>query len=116
MTVDSVIAAKLSSVGTFYPLSMPKQGATLPGGCYQFISEVNSRHHGGTDMVRRRLQVSCWGRTYAAAITLADSVKAALDLNQTNIELITAETISDFIDEESALYRRIVEFYIWNEV
>ena len=116
MTIESVIAAKLSAVGTFYPLSMPKQGATLPGGCYQFISEVNSRHHGGTDMVRRRLQVSCWGRTYASAITLADSVKASLDLNQTNIELITAETISDFIDEESQLYRRIVEFYVWNEV
>ncbi|MBL0320739.1 MAG: hypothetical protein IPP74_15800 [Alphaproteobacteria bacterium] len=32
MTIDSVIAGKLASVGTFYPLSMPKQGATLPGG------------------------------------------------------------------------------------
>jgi len=116
MTLDSVIAAKLAAVGTFYPLSMPKQGATLPGGCYQFISEVNTRHHGGADMVRRRLQVSCWARTYAAAITLADSVKAALNLNQTNIELITAETISDFKDAESELYRRIVEFYVWNEV
>lgn len=116
MTIDSVIAAKLAAVGTFYPISMPSVGATLPGGCYQFISEINMRHHGGSDMVRRRLQVSCWGRTYAAAITLADSVKAALDLNQTNIELITAETISDFKDVESELYRRIVEFYVWNEV
>ena len=113
MTLDSVIASKLASVGTFYPLKMPNQGATLPGGCYQFISEVNMRHHGGADMVRRRLQVSCWARTYAAAITLADSVKAALDLNRSNIELIVAETISDYIDEEAALYRRIVEFYVW---
>lgn len=114
MTIDSVIASKLASIGTFYPLKMPNQGATLPGGCYQFISEVPMRHHGGNDMVRRRLQVSCWGRTYASAITLADSVKAALNLNQSNIELITAETISDFIDEKAQLYRRIVEFYVWN--
>lgn len=113
MTIDTVIASKLASVGTFYPLAMPSKGATLPGGCYQFISEVNMRHHGGADMVRRRLQVSCWAQTYAAAITLADSVKAALNLNRTNIELIVAETISDYIDEEAQLYRRIVEFYIW---
>lgn len=116
MTIDSIIASKLQSLGTFYPLSMPSVGAVLPGGCYQFISEVNMRHHGGADMVRRRLQVSCWARTYAAAITLADSVKAALDLNQSSIELITAETISDFKDEEAQLFRRIVEFYVWNEV
>lgn len=114
MTIDSVIASKLAAVGTFYPLSMPKQGATLPGGCYQFISETNMRHHGGQDLVRRRLQVSCWANTYAAAVTLADSVKAALNLNQTNIELITAESISDFKDVEANLYRRIVEFYVWN--
>ena len=72
------------------------------------------RHHGGQDMVRRRLQVACWAKTYAAAVTLADQVRAALDLNQTNIELITAETISDFKDAKASLYRRIVEFYVWN--
>lgn len=113
MTIESVIASKLASVGATYPLSMPTN-ATLPGMCYQFISEVQMRHHGGQDMVRRRLQVSCWARTYAAAVTLGDSVKAALNLNQTNIELITAETISDFKDAEAEMYRRIVEFYVWS--
>lgn len=112
MTIESVIVSKLSSIGAVYPLSMPK-GATLPGMCYQFISEIPMRHHGGADMVRRRLQVSCWAKTYAAAITLGDSVRAALDLNQTNIELITAENISDYKDPEAELYRRIVEFYVW---
>ena len=116
MTIESVIAAKLASVGTFYPVTMPNKGATLPGGCYQFISQVETRHHGGADMVRRRLQVSCWATSYAAAVTLGDSVRTALNLNQTNIELITAENISDFIDAESNLYRRIVEFYVYDEV
>lgn len=115
MTIESVIASKLAAVGAAYPLAMPP-GATLPGMCYQFISESVMRHHGGQDLVRRRLQVSCWAKTYAAAVTLADSVRSALNLNQTNIELITAETISDFKDAEAELYRRIVEFYVWNEV
>ena len=113
MTIDSVIYGKLATVGAAYPLSMPP-GATLPGMAYQFISEIPMRHHGGADMVRRRLQVACWAKTWAAAVTLADSVRAALDLNQTNIELITAENISDFKDPEAELYRRIVEFYVWN--
>lgn len=112
MTIESVIASKLASVGAVYPLSMPT-GATLPGMAYQFISEIPMRHHGGADMVRRRLQVSCWANTYAGAVTLGDQVRAALDLNQSNIELITAENISDFKDPEANKYRRIVEFYVW---
>lgn len=112
MTIESVVAGKLAAVGAVYPVTMPP-GATLPGMCYQFISEVPMRHHGGADMVRRRLQVACWARTYAAAVTLGDSVRAALDLNQTNIELITAENIADFKDAEAQLYRRIVEFFVW---
>jgi hypothetical protein len=112
MTIESVIATKLAAVGAVYPLTMPP-GATLPGMCYQFISEIPYRHHGGEDMVRRRLQVACWANTYAAAVTLGDSVRAALNLNQSNIELITAENISDFKDPEAQLYRRIVEFFVW---
>lgn len=112
MTIESVIVSKLASVGAVYPVSMPPN-ATLPGMCYQFISEVPMRHHTGETMVRRRLQVSCWARTYAGAVTLGDSVRAALNLNQTNIELITAENISDFKDNEAELYRRIVEFFVW---
>lgn len=112
MTIEDVIHSKLASVGAVYPLSMPT-GATLPGMCYQFISEIPVRHHGGADMVRRRLQVSCWANTYAGAVTLGDQVRAALDLNQSNIELITAENISDFKDPEANKYRRIVEFFVW---
>jgi len=112
MIIEDVIHGKLAAIGAVYPLSMPP-GATLPGMCYQFISEVPMRHHGGADMVRRRLQIACWAKTYAAAVTLADSVRAALDLNQSNIELITAENIADFKDPEAELYRRIVEFFVW---
>lgn len=113
MTIEAVIAGKLASVGAAYPVTMP-EGATLPGMCYQFISEIPFRAHSGEILTRRRLQVACWAKTYAAAVTLGDSVRAALNLNQTNIELITAENISDFKDPESGLYRRIVEFFVYN--
>ncbi len=115
MTIESVIYSKLASIGATYPVTMPTN-ATLPGMTYQFISETNMRHHGGEDMVKRRLQVSCWANTYAAAVTLGDSVRAALNLDQNNIELITAENISDFKDAESLKYRRIVEFFVYEGV
>lgn len=113
MTIESVIASKLAAVGTFYPLSMPKHGATLPGGCYQFISETNLPNHSNAGTVRYRLQVSCWARSYAAAITLKDSVKAALSYNKDQVQLITPQNGGDFEDPEAGLYRKIIEFYVW---
>lgn len=113
MTIESVIVGKLQAVGAVYPDTMPP-GATLPGMCYQFISAaVSARHHSGVTRFRRRLQVSCWANTAAAANTLRDSVRAALDTNRTDIELITAENKSDFKDAEAEKYRRIVEFFVW---
>jgi len=114
MIIEDVIISKLQAVGAAYPLTMPT-GATLPGMAYQFISEVNFPNHSGAGTVRRRLQVACWGRTYAAAVTLADSVKSALSFNKTNIELIAPlDGANDFKDPEAKLYRRIAEFYVWN--
>lgn len=113
MTVDTVIYGKLASIGAAYPGTMP-QGATLPGMCYQYISEVNFPSHSGAGLSRRRLQVACWGKTSAAAITLADSVKSALAYNQSGVELITPENLNDFVDPESGNYRRIVEFFVWS--
>lgn len=112
MTIDSVIYGKLAALGTVYPDNMP-QGAAIPGMAYQFISEVNYPSHSGAGLVRRRLQVACWGTTRAAANTLADSVKSSLAYNKTNIELIEPLNLMDFEDPESKLYRRIVEFYVW---
>jgi hypothetical protein len=114
MTIESIIYSKLASVGAAYPLSIPT-GGTLPGMAYQFVSEVDYPSHSGAGLVRRRLQVSCWGKTYAAAITLGDSVKVALSFDKQNIELIApANGAQDFKDPEASLYRRIVEFYVWN--
>lgn len=114
MTIDNMIYSKLAALGTAYPDAMPSTNAVIPGMVYQFISGRDYPSHAGAGLTRRRLQVSCWGKTRAAANTLADSVKTALAYNQTNVELITPEDMSDFKDPEAELYRRIVEFFVWS--
>lgn len=112
MTLQTVIHGKLATIGTTYPDGLPDK-PSLPATSYKFISMIEGRHHGGADLRRHRLQVDCWAVTRAAANTLADSVLAALDLNQTNIELITAENAADFNEPESGVERRMLEFHVW---
>ncbi len=114
MTIDTIIYGKLATLGNAYPDNMP-QGASYPGMVYQFISEAPHPSHAGAGLFRRRLQVSCWGKTRAEANTLAASVKSSLSYNQTNVKLITPENLMDFQDPESKLFRRIVEFFVWSD-
>jgi hypothetical protein len=114
MTIENDVDTVLSSLGTVYPLSMPDQNASLPCMVYQFISERPFRSHSGKSLSRRRLQVSCWATTYGAAITLSESVKAAIDLNQTNFELATHEDARDEKEVETGLSRKILQFYVWD--
>lgn len=112
MTVQTVIHGKLASIGATYPDGLPDK-PTLPATSYKFVAAKPMRHHGGADLTRHRLQVDCWAQTRAAANTLADSVISALNLNQTNIELITEENAADFNEPEAGIERRMLEFYVW---
>jgi hypothetical protein len=112
MTIQQTIHAKLAAIGATYPDGLPTS-PTLPSTSYKFVSAVQMRHHGGNDLQRHRLQVDCWAKTRAAANTLADSVKAALDLSQTNVELITNENAADMAEPEPGIERRMLEFFIW---
>jgi hypothetical protein len=113
MTIQDNIHSTLSGVGTTYPLAVPNSGASYPCIVYQFISEVQMRSHSGNGLRKHRVQISCWATTYAAAVTLAESVKAALDLNQTNYELATHETSRDEKEVETGLSRRMMDFFVW---
>lgn len=56
------------------------QGAGLPAVVLHQISDVRSRRlNGEVSMRRARLQIDCWGRTFAEARALAAAVIAALD-------------------------------------
>jgi hypothetical protein len=113
MTIENDVDTVLSGLGTVYPLSMPDQNASLPCTVYQFISAAPFRSHSSKILSRRRLQISCWATTYAAAITLSESVKAAFDLNQTNFKLATHEDERDGKEVETGLSRKILQFYVW---
>jgi hypothetical protein len=113
MTMESDIHAALASVGATYPGGLPAN-PPLPSTSYKFISGVPARHHGGNSMVRRRLQVDCWAKTYTAAVTLSYSVISALDLNVTNFELITLENPgTDLPDPEPGIQHKMLEFFVW---
>jgi hypothetical protein len=112
VTIQTVIHSKLAAVGATYPDGLPAN-PTLPSTSYKFVSMQQKRHHGGNDLQKHRLQVDCWATTRAAANTLADSVKAALDLNQTNIELIIVENAADMNEPESGIERRMLEFFVY---
>jgi len=112
MTIESDVYTALKAVTEAYPVSLPAN-PTLPSASYRFISEMPQRYEGGNAMVKRRLQVDCWAKSYTAACTLADSVKTALDLKQTTFKLITAENAADLSDPTVGIYHRMLEFFVW---
>lgn len=112
-TAQEILYNKLDTLGTAYPLVAPAN-ASYPAMVYQKVGELPMRSHSGASLRRHRFQIACWGRTYAEAVTLAESVYAALNLNQTGIELITAENAFEDAEPETGLYRSLVEVYVWN--
>jgi hypothetical protein len=113
MTIESDVYQALAAVGATYPVSLPAN-PTLPSASYRFVSEMSQRYEGGNSMVKRRLQVDCWAKSYTAACTLADSVKTALDLRITTpFKLITAENAVDLSDPTVGIYHRMLEFFIY---
>jgi hypothetical protein len=112
MTIQEEIYKKLAAIGAAYPDQLPAN-PTLPAISYKFVSARQMRSHSGNGLQRHRLQVDAWATTRAAANTLAASVKAALDLSQSNVELITDENAADFNEPESGIERRMLEFFVW---
>ena len=112
MTIETDVHTALAAVGATYPVSLPVS-PTLPSTTYRFVSAIQYRAQDGNTLVRRRLQVDCWAKTYVAATTLGDSVKTALDLKQTTFKLITAENAADLSDPTAGIYHRMLEFFVW---
>lgn len=97
--VSALIATRL------YPLVLP-QKPTLPAATYQRISTrpVSTRSGNGLDFVR--MQIDCYGATYANAKALAAAVVAAL----TNTGQL--QQMMDGFDDTPEIYRVSVDFLI----
>ena len=79
-----------------YPVRLP-QDATFPAIVYTRISSI--RHSAmGSDcgIVEKRIQVSSWGKTYAAANALAEAVRDALQRFRGTVDGVVIQDI--FVD------------------
>jgi hypothetical protein len=102
--VAALVAARI------YPVRMPQQ-PTLPCITYIRVDGVPQYTHSGrSDLVQSRLQISCWATTYAAAIALADAVKASIDSFPENA---TVEAFPDMYDPETQVYHVPVDIITW---
>lgn len=75
----SALVANADNTKRIYPHRAP-QGATFPRVTY-FRVDSQHKHHmtAAAGHVEARLQIDCWALTYAAAKSLADAVRVALD-------------------------------------
>jgi len=97
---------------TPYPLVAPHDAVT-PCVVYQQVSTFPLRSHEGYVADRSRWQLSCYAYERSEVLSLADTVRAAFDLNQTDFELSTKESEIETVDDGSKLYRKILDFQIW---
>lgn len=94
-----------------YPLLAPHDAVT-PCVVYQQIATFPLRSHEGYVISRSRWQLSCYAHERTEVLDLANTVRAAFDLNQIDFELSTAESEIETVDD-TGLYRKILDFQIW---
>ena len=110
--LEDVIVGVLENAGVIpYPLVAPHDAVT-PCVVYQQVSTFPLRSHEGYVMGRSRWQMSCYAHERNEVLNLADTVRAAFDLNQIDFELSTAESEIETVDD-TGLYRKILDFQIW---
>lgn len=112
-TIEQDLKSTLSGI-TLYPDAIPSD-ATFPNAVYQQVSELPVRHHGGNALRRIRYQITVYGKTKNSSVTLANSIKATLDLNQTDFKLATKQNEFSTKEAESGLYATVLEFFIWTD-
>jgi len=108
--------ASATSAGTrVYPHILP-QSPTYPAVTYQQVSAVRTHAMGSTGpVVRVRMQVNLWGRTYADARTLAAETLARL--GRFNEQIGSTRVLDVLLDNELDTYesetqtRRVVHDY-----
>lgn len=112
MSVEQTIVALINNIGVqAYPLVAPHD-APAPFVVYQKIVTNPLRTHSGIAQNRGRWQLACWAYTYEESTALAESVRAAFDLNRVDFELSTREMEIDLPDPDTNLFRRVLDFDI----
>jgi hypothetical protein len=117
MSAGAVVSARLNgntgAANRIYPQILP-EAPTYPAVTYQQISAVRT-HAMGKDgpIIRVRVQVNSWGKTYAEARTLAGQVEGRLSRFRGLVGSIEVHDV--FLDNELETYdsdaqvRRIIQ-------
>lgn len=114
--IEATLKSALETTGkSAYALVKPEK-ATLPCITYRRIGTYHHRNLSSPSSLNRiRFQIDVWGSDYSSTRTLANSVVTKLEANQTDWEVSTVENELDMRDEESGLYRVLIEVYLWNK-
>lgn len=119
MNAGAVVFARLANQTTaatrVYPLLLPQQ-PTFPAVTYQQVSATRT-HAMGQDgpIIRVRVQVNCWGKTYAEARALAGEVEQ--QLSRYRGEAGGAKVLDVLLDSDTEGYesesqtRRVMQDY-----
>jgi hypothetical protein len=94
-----------------YPLVLPKD-STLPAIDYKFVGGSNTPTFDSMGIQRYRVEVNCWGNTYADAVNLRLAVVKALSGYTSSNMAITYLMPQDFFDPELLQVRALAEFYV----
>ena len=107
--------------GGWWPLRIP-DGASLPAGTYQRISSVPVAlaHDGGSDLMRRRYQLSVYSDRYLAGLTAARTIVETLNGVRTTWDgwTVTASIADDAEDidpDPRGLFRQRIDVLLTSE-
>ena len=100
------------AVGGVYPVALPKDQTIWPAIHYLFVGGSNMPTADTYGIQRQRVEVSCWAKSYYDAVTLRNTVTAALLAASTPAFNIALIQNIDFDEHEDLLYRALVEFYV----
>jgi hypothetical protein len=121
LLADTAVAAL---VGTRVTWIDRPQGATLPAVTLQIISPGRAYTHGGADgLADTRVQIDCWGASYASAKALARSVIPAVEpaltqgatkFSQSFLDASRDMPVED-LEGGVMVYRVSQDFIVWHQ-
>lgn len=113
-TALSSSSAVTAICGTrIYPLVLPTE-PTLPAIDYKFVAGANQPTMDTTGVQRYRVEVNCWGATYADAVNLRYAVVKALSGYQSGNTSIQYLMPEDFFEPDLLQYRALAEFHVYD--
>lgn len=112
MIQEQVVSALGSVVGgRIFPNTAPNNTQTPYVVYLRVASAPENTLADGVPIENTRVQIDCFDTTYAAALTLAEGVKAALRASSLTFVLLMEQDQFEF---DARLHRVILDFSIWH--